>query len=463
MTKSFKKRSALFRFLDKTFFHDFILPTRRLIGLVLIGSAGMLIAALFGAVLPVFWSFNALLLVLSAIDLLLLPKRSSWKIRRILPEQADVRSTFEVSLELGSLGLDSGLERFAVNVELKDHLPYTFQLESGQLSGIFQGTSAAFSYTTTATERGRYAFENVYLRYFGGMGLWKKQVLLSYQNTIEIYPDLSQVRGVLNAVQDILIVEGHRVFKKQRSGSEFHYIRDYVQGDDIRLINWKASARATKLMTNLFQPEKGKIVTIVLDCGRQMAIELEGQVKLDRALEAALTLAAVALKQGDQVALIAYSNKVKVYVPAGKGLPHLQALTRAVYDLSTDFVESSTQIAFAHVLRFLKKRSLVVLFSDMESYLYNQEMMPYVQRLRRSHQVLLLSLQDPLIHEWARVRAEDSRQAYKMSMAHKFTTDRTAYVNEMAGRGIPVMDVPADQLTLSAVNAYLDLKARDRL
>lgn len=461
MTKSFKKRSALFRFLDKTFFHDFILPTRRLIGLVLIGAAGMLIAAFFGAVMPVFWSFNALLLVLSAIDLLLLPNRSSWKIRRILPEQADVRSTFEVSLELGSLGVD--LERSAVHVELKDHLPYTFQLENSQLSGIFQGTSAAFSYTATAAERGRYAFENVYLRYFGGMGLWKKQVLLSSQNTIEIYPDLSQVRGVLNAVQDVLILEGHRVFKKQRSGSEFHYIRDYVQGDDIRLINWKASARTTKLMTNLFQPEKGKIVTIVLDCGRQMAIELEGQVKLDRTLEAALTLAAVALKQGDQVALIAYSNKVKVYVPAGKGLPHLQALTRAVFDLSTDFVESSTQIAFAHVLRFLKKRSLVALFSDMDSYLYNQEMLPYVQRLRRSHQVLLLSLQDPLIHEWSRVRAEDSRQAYKISMAHKFTTDRYAYVNEMAGRGIPVMDVPADQLTLSAVNAYLDLKARDRL
>lgn len=461
MTKSFKKRSALFRFLDKTFFHNFILPTRRLIGLVLIGAAGMLLAALFGAVLPVFWSFNALLLVLSAIDLLLLPKRSSWKIRRILPEQADVRSTFEGSLELGSS--DSGLERSAVHVELQDHLPHTFQLENSLLSGVFQGGSAVFSYTTTATERGRYAFENVYLRYFGGLGLWKKQVLLSCQNTIEIYPDLSQVRGVLNAVQDVLILEGHRVFKKQRSGSEFHYIRDYVQGDDIRLINWKASARTTKLMTNLFQPEKGKIVTIVLDCGRQMAIELEGQVKLDRTLEAALTLAAVALKQGDQVALIAYSNKVKVYVPPGRGLPHLQALTRAVYDLRSDFVESSTQIAFAHVLRFLKKRSLVVLFSDMESYLYNQEMLPYVQRLRRSHQVLLLSLQDPMIHEWARVRAEDSRQAYKMSMAHKFTTDRTAYVNEMADRGIPVMDVPADQLTLSAVNFYLDLKARDRL
>ncbi|MBP1966896.1 DUF58 domain-containing protein [Paenibacillus aceris] len=457
MTTSSKKRSALFRFLDKAIFQDFILPTRRCMGIALIGSALMLIAAPLDAVLPVFWSFNALLLVLSTVDLLMLPKRDSWRLRRTLPEQADLRSTFDVSLVL------ENLEPSTVYVELMDHLPYTFRLESSQLSGAFRGTTTAFGYAATALERGRYAFEHVYLRYSGGMRLWQKQVRISTNDVIEIYPDLSQVRGVLGATQDTLILEGHRLFKKQRSGSEFHYIRDYVQGDDIRHINWKASARTTKLMTNLFQPEKGKIVTIILDCGRQMGIEQGGQVKLDRTLEAALTLAAVALKQGDQVALIAYSSQVKVYVPAAKGLPHLQVLTKAVYDLSTDFVESSPQIAFSHVLRFLKKRSLIVLFSDMESYLYNQEMLPYVQRLRRSHHVLLLSLQDPLIHQWVRIRAEDSREAYRQSVAHKFATDRYAYVNEMAGRGIPVMDVPADQLTLSAVNAYLQLKARDRL
>ncbi|WP_063860469.1 MULTISPECIES: DUF58 domain-containing protein [unclassified Paenibacillus] len=457
MTTSSKRRSALFRFLDKFLLQDFILPTNRFILLVLVGAVVTLIASIFDAALPVFWSWNALLCVLSGVDLLLLPKRSSWGIRRQLPEQMDVRKSFEVSLELESE------EQPTVYVELMDHLPQTFSMVRNHMSGAFRGTLASFFYTTLALERGEYVFEHVYLRYSGGMGLWKKQVRLKQVDKIDIYPDLTQVRGVLGAVQDALILEGQRLFKKQRSGSEFHYIRDYVQGDDIRHINWKASARTTKLMTNLFQPEKGKIVTLVLDCGRQMAIELEGQVKLDRTLEAALTLAAVALKQGDQVALIAYASQVKVYVPAGKGLSHLQELTRAVYDLRTDFVESNTQIAFSHVLRFLKKRSLVVLFSDMESYLYDQELLPYVQRLRRGHHVLLLSLQDPLLHQWVRIRAEDSRQAYRQSIAHQFTTDRYAYVNKMAGRGIPVMDVPADQLTLSAVNAYLDLKSRDRL
>ncbi|UJF36466.1 DUF58 domain-containing protein [Paenibacillus hexagrammi] len=170
-----------------------------------------------------------------------------------------------------------------------------------------------------ALERGRYEFKSIYLRYWGGLQLWKKQVKLELSDWVDIYPDLSQVRGVLGAVQNTLILDGHRIARKQTSGSEFHYIRDYVQGDDVRHLNWKASARAAKLMTNLFQPEKGKIVTILLDCGRQMGIELDGQIKLDRTLEAALTLAAVALKQGDQVALLAFSSRMKVYVPPGRG------------------------------------------------------------------------------------------------------------------------------------------------
>nr|WP_205516975.1 DUF58 domain-containing protein [Paenibacillus sp. SYP-B3998] len=438
-------------------FQDFIVPTSRFIALLSVGAVAALVGSVFGIGLPIFWSYNALLVVLSGVDLLLLPKRSVWTVQRQLPVRMDVRNGFEVVLELHAGS------RQRVHIELCDDLPAVFSAVRNHLSGSFEGTEASFFYTTTALERGRYVFAHVFLRYWGGLGLWKKQVQLAQADTIDIYPDLTQVRGVLGAVQDALILEGHRLFKKQRSGSEFHYIRDYVQGDDIRHMNWKASARTAKLMTNLFQPEKGKIVTLVLDCGRQMGIELEEQVKLDRTLEAALTLAAVALKQGDQVALLAYSSQVKVYVPPGKGLSHLQELTRAVYDLRTDFVESNTQIAMSHMLRFLKKRSLVILFSDMESYLHDRELLPYVQRLRKGHHVLLLSLQDPLLHYWTRIRAADSRQAYRQSIAHKFTRDRYAYVTKMASRGIPVMDVPADQLTLSAVNVYMDLKSRDVL
>lgn len=130
-------------------------------------------------------------------------------------------------------------------------------------------------------------------------------------------------------------------------------------------------------MTNQYRPEQGKVLTILLDCGRMMGVELEGKTKLDLTIESALTLAAVALKQGDQVALLAFSHEIKTYVPPGRGLAHLHTLVEAVYDLQSDFVESNPLQALEYLHRQQKRRSLIVLFSDMENYLLEDQLGAY--------------------------------------------------------------------------------------
>ncbi len=470
MTKSSKTRWPLFRYLGKLLFHDFVVPTRRLILLMAIGSITITLGYILGVGMYAFWAYNSLLLVFSVIDVVLLPRRAEWTIQRLLPERVDVRQQFEVQHILTTR------KPHYVRIELMDDLPRSFAVSdhssyaetsqsamSEKASGTFNGTAGTYVYSARAEERGLYTLKHVFLRYYGGLGLWKKQARIELPQEIRVYPDLSAVRGVLGSLQHALILDGNRIHRKHRSGSDFHYVRDYSEGDEPRHINWKASARTAKLMTNEYRPEKGKIVTLLLDCGRMMGIELDGQVKLDRCLEAALALASVALKQGDQVSLLAFSNRVKLFIPPGKGIAHLHTLTEAVYDLQHDFVEPSYSAALAYLQRYLKKRSFIVLFSDMESYLYDNGLLPYMQRLRRGNPALLLSLGDPLLYDWARIQAEDSHHAYILSIAHKFTVDRKRYIYTMAGRGIPVLDVPADQLTLSVVNAYLDLKARDAL
>jgi len=481
VTKSSKTRWPLFRYLGKRLFQDFIVPTQRLIILVSIGSLAIILGYILDIGLYVFWAYNCLLLLFSIVDLWLLPRRSEWSIERLLPERVDVRQQFEVQILLTTR------QPQFVRIELMDDLPRSFAgsdrsysvkselalSDSSSLpspptststpTGTFQGTNGTFSYVTRAEERGLYTFKQVFFRYYGGLGLWKKQLRIELPQEIRVFPDLSAVRGVLGSLQNALILDGNRVHRKIRSGSDFHYVRDYTEGDEPRYINWKASARTAKLMTNEYRPEKGKIVTLLLDCGRMMGIELDEQVKLDRCLESALALASVALKQGDQVCLLAFSNRVKVYVPPGRGIAHLHTLTEAVYDLKFDFVEPIYSVALAYLQRYLKKRSFIVLFSDMESYLYDKGLLPYMQRLRRGNPALLLSLGDPLLYDWVRIQAKDSHHAYIQSIAHQFTLDRLRYIHIMAGRGIPVLDVPADQLTLSVVNAYLDLKARDAL
>ncbi|MEX1030102.1 MAG: DUF58 domain-containing protein [Paenibacillaceae bacterium] len=481
MTKLSKTRWPLFRFLGKLLLHDFVVPTRRLIILISLGSIVIILGYLLELGMYAFWAYNSLLLIFSLIDLLLLPRRGEWSIERLLPERVDVRQNFEVQFRLTTR------QPHIVRIELVDDLPSSFRtrqqsytttsqkraksaptastapIAPATTSGMFQGTSGIFTYPTCAEERGRYTFHHVFLRYYGGLGLWKKQIRIELPQEIRVYPDLSAARGILGSLQNALILDGNRIYRKQRSGSDFHYVRDYTEGDEPRHMNWKASARTAKLMTNEYRPEKGKVVTLLLDCGRMMGIELDGQVKLDRCLEAALALASVALKQGDQVSLLAFSNRVKVYVPPGKGITHLHALTEAVFDLKHDFVEPSYSTALVYLQRMLKKRSFIVLFSDMESCLYDSGLLPYMQRIRRGNPTLLLSLGDPLLHDWVRIQANNSHQAYIQSIAHKFTMDRKRYIHSMTGQGIPVLDVPADQLTLSAVNAYLELKSRDAL
>ncbi|WP_127580526.1 DUF58 domain-containing protein [Paenibacillus koleovorans] len=471
MTTSSKKRSHPFRFLARRFGDESIVPTKRLVflsagGIIPIGAAYAL-----GYGHYVLWGFYLLLAVFSVVDLWLLPARRRFAVERTLPDTADLNQIFQVRLALTVEAANSLL-----NVELADDIPIAFTAYRAQrvdeqdrripqeiMRGRLEDGAASFAYGTAGQERGRYTFGYVMLRYWGGVGLWKKQTKLKCVGDVKIVPDLSRVRGILASAQDALVLDGSKLGKAQPTGSDFDSIRSFAQGDDPRLVNWRASARTGRLMTNIVRPEKGKVVTIALDCGRMMGVELDGQTKLDRTLEAALVLAAVALKQGDYVALLAFSDRIKAYVPPGRGLPHLHQLTMAAYDLGSDFVEPGFGLALSHVLREMKKRSFVVLFSDMESYLYDQELPVYARRLRRSHVPLLVSLNDPLLHEWAHAEAVNNRTAYIQSLAYKFQLDRMEYVTQMAGWGIEVMDVPADRLALSAVNEYLNLKARNAL
>jgi uncharacterized protein (DUF58 family) len=435
---------------------NFILPTRRLICLVLLGTVFIAAGCIFDAGTLVMISYNGCLFICSIIDLLLLPKRDTLSATRQLPEAADAGQPFEVAVQISN---KSGQP---LSFSLTDDLPLSFD-EIKPVEGRVTGKSHTVVYNTAGRERGRYRLSFIYLRYWAHMGLWARQYRIRCEQEVKIYPDLSAIRGYLSSLQHNLILDGKRIHKKIKSGSDFHCIREYFPDDDPRLINWAASARACKIMSNVYQPERGKVVTILLDCGRMMGVELDRRVKLDRTIEAALTLAAVALRQGDQVSLLAFSNRVKACVLPGKGLPHLHAVLEAVYDLKSDLAESNYPLALEYIQRYQKKRSLLVLFSDMESYLFEDQLVPYLLRIRRIHLPLLLSLKDPQLFKWANTKAANSHLAYIKSLAVKFTLDRRGYAHNLGRMGIHLVDVPADQFTLAAVNFYLDVKSRDVL
>lgn len=456
MSRLLKRFWLLSRSLGRYLVHGFVVPTRRLIGLALLGVVLIGLGMVLGAGFLAFWVFNAFLVIFSVIDIWLLPKGERIRVERLLPESVDVLQPFTVTVEVMN---DSGQP---LSFSLRDDLPMEFKAFP-PLEGRVEGGFKSASYETAASERGRYRFSYIYLRYWGLMGLWAKQRRIAFEQEIKVLPDLSAVRGYLSSPQQNLILGGKRLRRKSLAGTEFHGIREYFPDDDARYVNWNASARAGRIMTNIFQPERGKSITILLDCGRMMGVELDGQVKLDRTIEAALTMAAVALRQGDQVSVIAFSDHIKAWVPPGKGTSYLHQILEAVYDLKSDFTESNYKLALDYIHRYQKKRSLLVLFSDMESYLFEDQLAPYLQRLGRVHLPLLLSLKDPQLIKWTGMELVNSRQAYVKSIARRFEQDRREYAQNVSKMGIHLVDVPADQFALAAVNFYLEVKSREML
>jgi len=456
VTTSSTKRWRPFQYLADFLQDRFVLPTSRLLLLIVIGLPLVMGGFVLGWGYRAFWIYNGLLLIASVVDWITMPRKKDFSIRRILPQQSDIGHVFEVEIEIEQ---QTGRK---VPYELTDDLPLSFD-ESGRLRGVWAHGRSKVVYMTRARERGKYTFSWLYARWQGRLGLWSRQSRFACEQTIKIYPDLTAVRGYLASLQESLIVDGKKILRRARSGSEFHAIRDYVPDDDPRTINWSASARTRRLMTNQYRPEQGKVVTIVLDCGRLMGVELDNRTRLDISLEAAMTLAAVALKQGDQVALMAYSHEIKLYIPPGRGLAHLRTLVEATYDLKSDFVESDPAKALTYLHRQQKRRSMIALFSDMENYLIEDQLSGYLWRMRRSHLLLLLSLADPLLAGWSQTEVRNSRLAYQKALAQRFRLDRKAFQQKMTGAGIQVLDVPSDQLTLSVVNTYLEIKSREAL
>lgn len=201
-----------------------------------------------------------------------------------------------------------------------------------------------------AAERGKYEVGKLYVRIRSFLGLWQRQITFDMTEEVKVIPDLTETKRYLEDTQKYLLYEG-TVIRKQQSGmGEFAQIRHYVVGDDPRLINWRQTAKLQEVMTNDYEPEHGKYVTILIDCGRMMGAELPKGNRLEKVLEAAMTVAAAALEKGDYVSVVAFSKEVKVFVPPGKGMNHLQTILHAVYDLQVDPVESN----YAQVLSYVE-------------------------------------------------------------------------------------------------------------
>lgn len=452
MTKSSKNLWARFLFQDRG-----ILPTKRLLMLFFILSFALLIGSDRGLSWPMIFLINVVVLLISLFDLRLSPRKNQLTFKRtaVAEMERGIPYTFEINV--------TNVSNQVLSFRLLDGLPPSF-VRPFPLTGVLpKEANAVFSYVTKAFERGKYDLNKLYFRYTSFLGLWEKQLTVELAETVKVIPDLTETKHYLENAQQFLMYEGLKI-RRQRSGvGDFAKDRSYVVGDDPRKINWRQTAKLQEIMTNEFEPEHGKYITILIDCGRMMGAELTKGNRLEKAVEAALTVTAAALNKGDYVAVLAFSKGIKVYIPPAKGMAHLRTILRTIYHLQVDAVESN----YADVLQYLemvqKKRSMLLLFSDVRTFLHEESTLAYLKRLRKRHLFLIIGIEDGTLLKRMTVEPSDVKNAMVKSIAQQQTLIKKREKMKWEKQGLQMIEAPEEKLVVTAVSQYIDIMNQNLL
>ncbi|QAS53044.1 DUF58 domain-containing protein [Halobacillus litoralis] len=452
MTKSFKSLWDQFLFRDKG-----IVPTFRFVLLILALSLVLVVLTWFGASWAFILAVNTSVLLLSLLDLSFSPKRKHLSIERIIDEELErgVHNEAEVTIHNQSA--------FRITVKVIDHFPMTFDRPFPLKSKVSGKQKVSLGYSFVAHQRGDYTLPSLHVRYKSWLGIWEKQMKVKVESHVRVIPDLTESRQFLKDAQRFLLYEGTRLKKRRAGAGEFTQIRPYVVGDDVRKINWRQTAKVQELMTNEYEPEQGKFMTILIDCGRMMGVELDEHNRLERALEAAITVATAALKRGDYVAVIAFSKEVHVYVPPGKGMPHLQTILKEIYYIQVEGYESNYTAVFQHLQMVQSRRSLLLLFSDVSTFLYEEAALHYLQRLRKEHLFLMIGIEDRVVDDVTKSTPEDLMTTMVKSMAQKHILDKVRELKRWERQGLQMIEAPEEHLATTAVSQYIHIMNRGLL
>lgn len=350
-----------------------------------------------------------------------------------------------------------------MQVEIKDGIPQSFSRPFPFTGMVAKNTRKQFTYYTTAPVRAEYHVTKLHLRYQSRFGLWQKQMAFEEKDTIKVIPDMTETKQYLENAQKFLIHEGVTI-RKQKSGvGEFSKIRSYVVGDDPRKINWRQTAKLQEVMTNEYEPEHGKYITILIDCGRMMGAELKKGNRLERSLEAALTVAAAALQKGDYVAVLAFSKNVKAYIPPAKGLPHLQTILKTIYNVQVDAAESNYAEVFQYLQLIQKKRSLILLFSDVKTFLHEESALIYLKRVRQRHLFFMIGVEDEILGKRAGAPVTSLEETMIKGGAQQQLLTKKREKAKWEKQGLLMMEAREERLATTAVSHYIDTMNRGLL
>ena len=411
---------------------------------------------LFGAFRILFYVFLLAILV----DIILL-FASKGKIsgERILPDKLSNGDQNPIKIRIGNSYL------FQVKTKLIDEIPFQFQKRDfGLDTNIPKGEDKVFNYELRPTERGVYSFGSLNVFAATPLGLLARRFNFNKAQEVPVYPSFLQLRKYdLMAFTNRLFEYGLKKIRRIGHTMEFEQIKDYVMGDDIRNINWKATAKKNHLMVNQYQDEKSQPVYSVIDKGRVMKMPFEGLSLLDYAINATLVISNIALKKQDKAGMFSFSNAIENRVVAERRSSQMNLILETLYNFNTEFVESDFSRLYVDVKRNLNHRSLLLLYTNFETLDALHRQLPYLQAISKHHLLVVIFFENTELTEFTQRKAETTHQIFEQTIAEKFVYEKKLIVNELRKYGIQTILTKPENLTINTINKYLEIKARGLL
>lgn len=354
---------------------------------------------------------------------------------------------------------------FRINATLIDEVPVQFQWRNFRIKIALPGGAAEkLSYQLRPVERGLYTFHQLHILVSGPLGMICRRISKDQEQQVKVLPSFQLLRQFeLKAFSSNLTDSGNKKIRKLGHSLEFEQIKDYVAGDDIRGINWKATARKGQLMVNNYTDERSQQVYCIIDKGRVMKMPFEGMSLLDYAINAALILLRVALIRQDRAGLIALDQEITHFLPADRKTGQMSAILETLYNQQTNFQESDYEKLYATVRTRITTRSLVVLFTNFESMTGLERQLPYLRSIAKNHLLLVVFFENTELRQLTEVDAEEVESLYIRTIAEKFAYEKRLIVKELKQHGIFTILTTPQQLTVNTVNQYLELKARQAI
>ncbi len=388
--------------------------------------------------------------------LLVFNQKNGISAQRILPEKLSNGDENPIKIDIKN---NYG---FKIHVNIIDEIPFQFQKRDFLIEKqIGPGKNTFFQYILEPKERGEYNFGSLNVYVSSPLGLVSKRFSFQKDATLATYPSFIHLRKYeLMALQSEFLLGGIKRIRKLGHTMEFEQIKDYVPGDDIRTINWKATSKTNRLMVNQFQDEKSQRIFMLIDKGRTMKMPFNGLSLLDYSINATMALSHIILKKGDRAGMMTFSKKTENKVAAENKSGQLRKISESLYNIKTDFFESDFNRLYQDVKYSLNQRSLVLLFTNFETLDGLNRQLKYLRGIAKNHLLVVVFFKNAELQTLIHKNPESTQEIYDEIIAEKFEFEKKLIIQELRKYGIYTVYTLPENLNVDVINKYLEIKAR---